>query len=341
MNTMVTIKDIAKRLGIAPSTVSKSLNNADDISDETKQLVFETALEMGYKIKRNKNNIGLSERRVCIMIDNMDYENHDQFGYDLILGFKNAAAGKNWHVDVIPTSLNALTEMAGRYDTFMIRKKYSGRFMIGFSMHNDYLQQIRSTRIPTVLFDNHITENPKVGYVATDCYEGLKMAILHLKNLGHKKIAFLNGTKNTMISYERINAFQQIMNELDLKVYDELTENGYYVPNCARSHVPGFIRNKATAIVCASDLIASDVINEVTRLGFTVPDDISVIGFDDLPFSANLTPPLTTIRQDRLSLGKSALMLLDGLINDIPISKMILHAKLIERESTAYVKTKL
>ena len=81
------------------------------------------------------------------------------------------------------------------------------------------------------------------------------------------------------------------------------------------------------------------MINEVTRLGYTVPDDVSVIGFDDLPFSANLTPPLTTIKQDRLSLGASAMILLDGLINDIPISHIILHSKLIERNSTAYVKT--
>ena len=336
---MVTIKDIAKRLSIAASTVSKCLNNADDISDSTKELVFKTALEMGYKIKRNKNNIGLYERRVCVLIDNMDYENKDQFGYDLVLGLKTAAANRNWQADIIPISLNVSTAIADNYDAYMLQNKYSGAFLIGFSMHNNYFKQLERTRIPTVLFDNHITANSKVGYVATDSYEGIAMALNHLKSMGHKKIAFLNGTKHTMISDERINSFIRIMNELNLTVYDELMENGYYVPNCAKYHVPTFIENGATAIVCASDLIASDVINEVTRLGYTVPDDVSVIGFDDLPFSANLTPPLTTIKQDRLSLGASAMILLDGLINDIPISHIILHSKLIERNSTAYVKT--
>ncbi len=338
---MVTLKDIAGRLGIATSTVSKCLNNADDISDETKQLVYDTALEMGYKIKRRKNNIGMSERRVCILIDNMEYENHDQFGFDLILGFKTSATTRNWQVDIIPINLNASYTLANNYDSFMLQNQYSGAFLIGFSMHNDYFTQIRKTKIPTVLFDNHINDNMKVGYVATDCYDGIHHAIEHLKELGHKKIAFLNGTKSTMISEERLKAFIQIMDELNLTVYDDLMENGYYVPNSAKYHVPHFLSAGATAIVCASDLIASDVINEVTRHGYSVPDDISVIGFDDLPFSANLTPPLTTIRQDRLSLGKSALMLLDGLINDLPISRMILHAKLVERNSTAHVKTKL
>lgn len=331
---MVTIKDIANKLNLAPSTISKALNNAADINDATKHLIYETAIEMGYKTKRQKNSIGNSERRVCILIDNMDYENNEQFGYDLILGFKNAAMTRNWDVDILPITLNALTPDANNYDVFMLQHKYSGAFMIGFSMHNDYIMKLKRTKMPTVLFDNHITDNLKVGYVSTDCYEGIRLALTHLKKLGHKKIAFLNGTKNTMISYERINAFEQIMSELNLPVYDELLENGYYVPDCAKYHVPKFLRHGATAIVCASDLIASGVINEVTKHGLSVPKDISVIGFDDLPFSTRLSPPLTTIKQDRLSLGKSALILLDGLINDIPISKMILRAELIERSST-------
>lgn len=338
---MVTIKDIAQKLSLAPSTISKALNNAADINDDTKRLVYETALKMGYKIKRQKNNMGMSERRVCIMIDNMDYENNEQFGYDLILGFKNAAMTHNWDVDIIPMNLNALAPVANNYDTYMLQHKYSGAFMIGFSMHNDYIRNLKKTQFPTVLFDNHITDNLKVGYVSTDCYEGIRLALRHLKKLGHRKIAFLNGTKNTMISYERINAFEQIMGELNLPVYEELLENGYYVPDCAKYHVPKFLRHGATAIVCASDLIASGVINEVTRHGLSVPEDISVIGFDDMPFSTRLSPPLTTIKQDRLSLGKSALVLLDGLINDIPISKMILRAELIERSSTDVAKQKL
>lgn len=338
---MVTLKDIANKLGLATSTVSKCLNNAADVSDETKKLVYETALEMGYKIKRNKNNIGLFERRVCILIDNMDYENQDQFGFDLILGFKSAAASRNWQVDIIPANLNASYTLDNDYDSFMLKNRYSGAFLVGFSMHNDFFQQIKKTRIPTVLFDNHVKNNTKVGYVATDGYEGLELAINHLKRLGHRKIAFINGTKNPMISAERLDAYKKTMNKLGLPVYDELIENGYYVPNSAKYHVPEFIENNATAIMCTSDLIASDVINELNKANLSVPEDVSVIGFDDLPFSANLNPPLTTIKQDRLSLGNSALILLDGLINEIPINRMILHAKFVERDSTTLPKTNL
>lgn len=330
---MATIQDIANHLGIAVSTVSKGLNNASDISDETRQLVLDTAIELGYTPKRKKNTISNSSvRKVCVFIENIDYENRDEFGYDLIQGFKQSAAIRNWQVDIIPSNLNA--QSTSQYDKFLLTNRYNGAFLIGFSMHNDYSVQISRTRFPTVLFDNYVPTNPKVGYVGTDCYEGLKLAITHLYELGHRKIAFLNGAKNTMVSYERTQAFESVMNELNLKIYPTLFEYGYYVPDCAKYHVPRFIDNGATAIICASDPIASGAISEVTKRRLRVPEDISIIGFDDLPFCANLTPPLTTIRQDRQNLGRSALILLDCLINNIPISKFLLRAELIVREST-------
>ena len=128
------------------------------------------------------------------------------------------------------------------------------------------------------------------------------------------------------------------MEENSLVAEEGLIDFGYYVPDCAKWHVPKFIEQGATAIICASDLIASGVIAEVKKHGLSVPEDISVIGYDDLPIANQLTPPLTTIRQDRIDLGKSAFLLLDGLIHDVTISKLLLRAKFIERGSTSIVK---
>ena len=338
---MVSIKDIANHLGIATSTVSKGLNNATDISDETKKKVIAAAIELGYTPKRRKFYNGqpdAPERKVCVFIENMDYENNDQFGYDLMQGFKQSAALYNGEVDIIPSSLNARTSTSNDYDQFMLMNQYSGAFMIGFSMHNDYSIQFSKTHIPTVLFDNYIPENPKVGYVGTDGNEGLELAVRHLYELGHKKIAFLNGAKNAMVSIEQTKAFKNAMKKYDLDVDSQLLESGYYVPDCAKYHVPKFLDNKATAIICASDLIARGAISEVTKRGLKVPDDISIIGYDDLPICLTVSPTITTIRQDRLSLGKSAMILLRCLIDDVPISKSILRPELIVRESTARCK---
>jgi LacI family transcriptional regulator, repressor for deo operon, udp, cdd, tsx, nupC, and nupG len=327
---MATIKDIANKLGIAVSTVSKGLNNASDISDETRQLVLEAAVEMGYASKKVRTQ---GKRKVCILIENMDYENIDQFGYEIVLGFKLSAANKNWDVTVIPTNLNMQT--AEKFDTFMLKNGYSGAFLLGFALHDDWITQLNTTTVPSVLFDNYISNNNHVGYVGTDSYEGMELAVAHLANLGHTKIAFLNGSKNSMVSEQRCQAFIQSLTAYGLTFNESLIEYGYYVPDCARYHIPSFLKNGATAIICASDLIASGAISEIKKQGLRVPEDISIIGFDDLPIASKLIPPLTTIRQDRKDLGKSAFLLLDGLIHNVSISKLLLRASFVKRASTS------
>ena len=100
---MATIRDIANRLGISVSTVSKGLNGASDISEELRQQVLDTAVEMGYSTKRSRK---VENRKLCLFIENMNYENPDDFGYDIVLGFKQNAFRHNWDVTVVPVSPN-------------------------------------------------------------------------------------------------------------------------------------------------------------------------------------------------------------------------------------------
>lgn len=330
---MATIKDIAGRLGISVSTVSKGLNGASDISEELRQMVLDTAVEMGYTTKRMKKE---EHKKICIFIENMDYETANQFGYEIILGFKQAAYRDKWDVAVLP--ITPAFQATEKYDTYMLKNGFSGAFLVGFALHDDWMSQLSSTGIPTVLFDNYIRKNPAVGYVGTDNFEGIDMAVEHLVSLGHKKIAFLNGSLNSMVSDQRQQAFLDSMTAHGLPIQDELMAYGYYVADSAKYHVPMFLAAGATAIMCGNDLIASGVITECTKRGFSVPEDISIIGFDDLPISAHLTPPLTTIKQDRVELGKSGYYTLSSLLNKVSISKTLLRAQFIERASTSLCK---
>ena len=137
-----------------------------------------------------------------------------------------------------------------------------------------------------------------------------------------------------MVSEQSRQAFVNSMIKQGLVPEEMLIQYGYYVPDCAKDYDPGFLENGATAIMCASVLIATGVIAEVLKHGLQVPEDISVIGFDDLPIASQLSPSLTTIRQDRTDLGKSAFLLLDGLVHGISTSKLLLRAKYITRESS-------
>lgn len=325
---MPTIKDIAQKLGVAVSTVSKGLNGASDISEDMRQLVLDTAVEMGYASKKMQS---LGKRKVCVLIENMEYENIDQFGYEIIVGFKLSAARRHCGVAVIPCNLNL--QMREKFDSFMLKYGYSGAFLLGFTLHDDYIRQLSKTTVPTVLLDNYIP-NKHVGYVGTDGFNGIDLAVRHLADCGHKKIALLNGSKNSQVTQERQLAFLQSMERAALPVEENLVANGYYVPECARDHVGDFLQHGATAIVCASDLIASGVIAELRRLGRRVPQDVSVVGFDDLPIAQHLSPTLTTVRQDRVAIGKSAFMMLEELIGGVSISKLLLKPELIVRDST-------
>ena len=327
---MATIKDIANRLGVSVSTVSKGLNGASDISEELRQMVLDTAVEMGYATKRSKKT---ENRKLCIFIENMNYESIDEFGYDIVLGFKQNAFRHNWDVDIVPITPTFQAEE--KYDTYMLKNGYCGAFLVGFALHDEWMRQLEDTTMPTVLFDNFIANNPNVCYIGTDSYEGIGMAVNHLFKLGHRDIAFLNGSLYSMVSDQRQEAFESSMTELGLEIRPDLMARGYYVSDSAKYHVPGFLAAGATAIVCGNDLIAKGVMEECVQRGFRVPEDIRVIGFDDISLAATYNPPLTTIRQERNELGKCAYVILNSLIHHISISKTLLRPKLIERESTA------
>lgn len=327
---MATIKDIANRLGVSVSTVSKGLNGASDISEELRQLVLDTAVEMGYSTKRSRKE---ENRKLCIFIENMDYETNNQFGYEIVLGFKQNAFRHKWDVSVVPVT--PAFQLSEKYDTYMLKHGYCGAFFLGFALHDEWMKQLETTTMPTVLFDNYIKKNPNVCYIGTDNYEGIDAAIDHLYTLGHKRIAFLNGSLHSMVSEQRQEAYYQSMKAHGLEIDDRLTAYGYYVADSAKYHVPTFLGAGATAIVCGSDLIASGVIMECQLRGFRVPEDISVVGFDDLPISSMLEPPLTTVRQERGELGKCAYVILNSLVHHISICKTQIRPQLIERESTA------
>ena len=329
---MVTIKEIANRLGVSISTVSKGLNGASDISEDMRQLVLDTALSMGYMSKRKKACV---KHKVAVIVENMDYENINQFGYEVITGFRLGATEQQFDVSIIPVNLYLQSKQT--YDNLMIQHKFSGAFILGFELDDVYLSQLKETSIPTVLFDNYIP-NRNVCYIGSDNTLGTDQLIQHLYDLGHRRFAFINGKENSYITKLRFNSYQQAMNRLNLKIDDTIVAYGSFEPSTGRKYVKKFIEQGATAILCGNDLIASGVINELHRLGKRVPEDISVAGFDDLPIARYLAPPLTTIRQERFMLGKQAFELLHHLIQGIPISTQLLQSTLVMRESIGSAK---
>ncbi|HEX3016526.1 MAG TPA: LacI family DNA-binding transcriptional regulator [Caproicibacter sp.] len=330
---MTTIRDIAKKLNLSVSTVSKGLNGASDVSDETRRLVLDAALKMGYAPRQART--ASEPSKICVFIENMGYERIEQFGYDIIVGFKLAAAAKQWDVSIVPMALNQGNSM--KYEEYMRSNHYAAGFLLGFVLHDDFLRQLEKTTVPTVLLDN-VIYNKNVACLGVDNQQGIFCAVQHLAELGHTQIAMLNGEPQSRVSSERLNGFRLGMEHFGLTIREELIGHGDYTADCAGRFVSRFVSAGATAIVCASDMIAHGVLRELYRMGLRVPDDVSVIGFDDLPIAAYATPPLTTVRQDRLSIGRNVCLLMEQIMEGNCINRLLLIPELVVRESTGSPK---
>lgn len=329
---MATINDIAAKLGISKSTVSKGLNNATDISAETRKKILDAALELGYTSKITAKKI----RKLCIFIENMSYNTPNQFGYDMILGFRQMAEPDGFLVDIVP--LTPEIQKRTPYDVFMMEYNYEAAFILGLSLLDPWMSEFHSTNIPTVLYDNHINNNPHVASIGCNSKEGFDAAIRHLYGLGHRKIGLLSGPLDSYIMKTRYNAYLDVMNKYGLELNDNFVGLGYYVAESTRNSIPQFIEHGVTAILCSHDIRAISAIRECNDLGIRIPDDISIIGFDDLPLAENATPALTTLKQDRLSLGKCGYYAVSCLLNHLAIESIQLRTPLIVRESTGPVK---
>ena len=132
----------------------------------------------------------------------------------------------------------------------------------------------------------------------------------------------------------RHRAFFQAMHNHGLKADSSSAGCSYYLTECMEKHLPRLLDMGMTAVICCQDTFANAALTQCQQLGYQVPRDISIIGFDDIPICPYTSPPLTTVRQDRSELGKSGYYALNSLLNGVSIGTMLLHAELIVRKST-------
>lgn len=324
---MATLDDIAQELGISKSTVSKALNGAKDVSRKMQLTVLEKAVEMGY----SRVNRSTAAPRIAVFITNMDYDKPEDFGYELVMGFRQAAEPAGYQVEIVPLDMQMQNEM--RYDEYMVLGGYCGGLFLGLTLLDPWIREFESCRTPTVLYDNNVGGNPNVTSVAVDNVEGIEMAVNYLRSLGHSKIGYLSSDLQAYVYRQRFQAFSRVMQSLNLTADQSVMGNSYHVSVCLSQHLPRLLQNGCSAIICSHDVLAHSVMVHCFALGLRVPDDISILGFDDIALCRYTSPPLTTIRQNRPALGKSAFYALSCHLNRVPLSSLLLHAELIQRSS--------
>lgn len=326
---MATLDDIAQALGVSKSTVSKALSGAKDVSKTMRQSVLEKAVELGYSRGIRKSEAP----RIAVFVSNMNYQLPEDFGYDIICGFRKAAEPAGFQVEII--DLDQKTQEASRYDEYMVYGNYSGALFLGLSLMDPWIRDFHTCRTPAVLYDNHISGNPNVTSIGVDNVEAMKMGVQYLKSLGHRRIGYLSSALDAHIFRQRFNAFFDAMTQCGIPAEPEVAGNSYHISDCMTIHLPRLLERGCTAIMCSHDILAHSTMIHCRERGLRVPEDISILGFDDIPLCRYTTPPLTTLRQNRSALGKSAFYAMSSLLNKVAISSLLLHPELVVRSSCA------
>jgi LacI family transcriptional regulator len=321
-----TLRDVARVAGVSYQTVSRVINDQDNVSDDTRAKVRETIKALGYRPNRAAQ-ILQTERSNTLEVVLFNS------GFNLfIYAMARTAQQLGYHFVI-----SAITEQ--EFERTL--ESAASRFVDGLilvpstPMAEDYETLIELTNgIPFVQIGSRSGSNmPSVTY---DQIRGARMAVQHLIDLGHQQIAAITGPLSNHHAQDRHNSYQNMLIESGLEVgpwaeADFTIEGGYRAMNALLDSGKPF-----TAVFTANDTMAMGANTALRERGLRVPDDLSLVGFDDIPESAHFVPGLTTIRQDFSLVGKLAVEYLANLIADpdTPIYQRILQPKLIVREST-------
>lgn len=329
---MATMDDIAKRLGITKGTVSKALSGAEDVSEAMRTAVLETAVELGYTRITRVNH----RPKIVVFIENMDYGQPTDFGWDLVTGFRKMAEPDGYAVNIVV--LDHAMQRQMHYDEYMLLNNYVGAFFLGVTLLDPWMSDFKTCRTPTVLLDNTAQYNPVVSQVGIDNDEGMELTITRLRELGHSTIGYLGGGLGSYIYTERYLAFFRALRKYKMDDNRSLAGHSYFDSECLDIHLPRLLSLGCTAIICSHDQLAKTVMEHCSRKAIRIPEDLSIVGIDDLPLCQYTDPPLSTLRQDRTELGKSAYYALSSQIHRVHINTLKLHPELIIRGSVGKAK---
>lgn len=328
-----TLKHIAETLQLSPSTISKALSGKAEVNEQTREQVLACAEKLGYRF--NKQHLSeKSELRIAMVINCFDaIANQNTFFYDVFNAFHQHAAKLN--IETILMSIqDEWRENPETCKDYFNSKNIDGIVIAGLMKDDAFIKYLESPfALPMVLLDSSIN-NPLAGRVSIDGISGVILGAEHLIELGHKKIGFLNGHAKADVSKERLIGFTAALGLYGLPFSYNLVYEGDFTEMCGEPAADYFIERGVSAVLCSSDLMAVGLIHGFQNKGLRIPQDISVVGFDNMGFCTLCTPKITTIAQERDRLGITACELLKQLIHKGQINRCLLPPSLVIREST-------
>ncbi|MFO7617290.1 MAG: LacI family DNA-binding transcriptional regulator [Bacteroidales bacterium] len=332
---MVTIKDLADELGIAPSTVSKALKNNPAISEETRKSVNELARRLNYK----PNAIALSLRSSKTKTLGLVIPEIVHHFFSLVIaGIEDLAYDAGYNVVIFQSNESFNREVSGVQA--LLTSRVEG-ILISLSKETrnyDHLRNALDQGIPMVMFDR-VTTDLETDKVTVDDYQGAYMAVSHLIRTGCKRIAHLSGPPGLPIADLRRSGYSDALRDNHMEVNRDLI---MYCDNFKQARIRTKqlmnMANPPDAFFTVNDLTATGVIKSLLELSIPVPQQVSVIGFSNDELSQVTHPALSTVDQHGYQIGQASIqLLLDRLISsgaNLPFIHHVIKSELILRDST-------
>jgi DNA-binding LacI/PurR family transcriptional regulator len=330
---VVTIIDVARQAGVSVTTVSKVLNNYSDVSSKTRIKVNEAIQKLKYQpnvmarglVKGRSWTVGLF---LCDLLTN-------PFVSELVEGIRKSLGDHGYDL------MHLSTQHENPEYSFVkhcLSRHVDGVIVFAVGRSDPSLNELIKAEIPTMFVDIDLLGR-RAGYITADHRNGILLGFEHLYRLGHRRISFVTGDLGGFVGQSRFEGYQQALRTYSIPYMTKYVEVEDYSEEGGYRAMQRFmdLLNRPTGVICTSDRAAIGVIRTVQDHGLRVPDDVSVIGFDNTVYAQLFSPNLTTINQNIFTMGTSAAEHLIAMIENPDYSPPVVidPVELITRESTA------
>ena len=330
------MREVAEHAGVSVTTVSHVVNNTRTVNPDTRSRVEETMRVLGYQpnvVARNLRR-GKTHTIGIILPDSAN-----PYFAEVVRGIEDTSFSQGYSV-ILCNSDNDL-EKECFYSNVLLEKQVDGIIFVAAGLSGENIHHLQDRGIPLVLVDRRVPE-VEADYVLTDNQGGGRLATRHLIDRGHRAIACIAGPEGVKLSSDRIAGYRQALEDAGIAIQPQLILEGDFQYQSGYHAAQGLFGNRSapTAIFACNDLMAIGVNRFAHEKGLRIPEQLSIVGFDDIRLAAYTHPPLTTIRQPKHTMGSSAAkLLLERMTNrDLAPRLVVLETQLIVRESTDQVQ---
>lgn len=325
---MVTLRDVANKAGVAVSTASYALNNSSKISLATRKKVYKAARDLGYQPHGIARNLKKQKTETIGLFLN---DLSGPYYSEVIQGVQDVVSAHGY--DLIVGSASGGTNSTAY--KFLLEKRVDGAVILAPKINDAEISRVAKASLPIIVLDRRL-DSDYIKYVLIDNLNGAYQAVSHLINRGYHKIVYLSGPEDSFDNQERFKGYQQALLENGFNLMPQRIVSGNFTEKEGYQVISGFLaqEERIDAIFSANDEMAIGAIQAIREMSFKIPDDIAIVGFDDIRLASYINPPLTTIRHPKYEMGRFATNMVFQVLHGSKAESVVLPTQLITRQST-------